>query len=292
MISKLNKTGDPQNRKLFVVPPHAGRSGSIANKLIDTAVNNNRYVYSFELLPATQETKRTSIYDLVEAIDSYMDEPMDMVGICQGGWLSAIYTALYPEKVKKLALMAAPIDVKADPLNKITMFCELYPYEYFEFIVNIHDGFQPGAVQWFNFAFVSPPEVFIKRHLDMFNAIINNDQKQIDKLNRNNDWYDKPQDLAGTWFLEAVDNIFINNRLKSNTMVLNNYKVDLTNINHDLYLYAGEDDEITSPEQLFNIQNIVQSDNINKFLLPQCGHTRVFTGNKELELFNDTFVKH
>jgi poly(3-hydroxyalkanoate) synthetase len=73
-------------------------------------------------------------------------------------------------------------------------------------------------------------------------------------------------------------------------MIINDEIVDLTNIKHPLYLYAGKDDEITSSQQLFDISKYVSSTIINKYLLPNCGHTRVFTGNLELELFKNTFL--
>ena len=35
---------------------------------------------------------------------------MNLIGDCQGGWLAAIYAALYPERVNTLTLAGAPID--------------------------------------------------------------------------------------------------------------------------------------------------------------------------------------
>lgn len=277
----------------FVVPPHAGRHGNVSQRLIDTCVNNNFSTFAFELFPAEQDTKNTSISDLVSFLDNcidYIGEKVDIVGICQGGWLSAIYTSLFNQKVNKLALMAAPIDTQIDQENIITFFCNLIPIEFFRLVVMSNGGIQPGLIQWLNFSMVSPFEVFIGRHLRMFYAILLNDEKTIKKFERNNSWYDSPQDLAGEWYLEAVDNIFKRNRLVHGDMEILGQLVKLENINQPLFLYAGEDDEITSIDQLFSIENYVSSEHIEKYTFPNCGHTKVFTGSKELAKFEETFL--
>lgn len=293
-VFKLNQFGNKNNTPLFVVPPHAGRHGNVTQKLIDKCVENERCVYAFELMPADYTTRNTSIHDLVmslkKCIDLIGDKPVDVVGVCQGGWLCVILTALNPDRISKLALMAAPIDVKADPNNQITKFCERVPYEWFEYVVKIHSGIQPGVMQWLSFAMSSPVEVFFGRHMKKFFAILNNDQKLLDKLNMVDEWYDSPQDLAGVWFLEAIHELFIYNKLIKSEMVVNNKIVELSKISCPLYLYAGGDDEITSYEQLYSIKDYVLSERIYSVLLPDCGHTRVFTGKSELETFRTSFL--
>ena len=39
---------------------------------------------------------------------------LNLLGYCMGGTMSAMYTALYPEQVRNLILMAAPIDFSGD----------------------------------------------------------------------------------------------------------------------------------------------------------------------------------
>jgi pimeloyl-ACP methyl ester carboxylesterase len=35
--------------------------------------------------------------------------PVDLIGLCQGGWLSLVYAARFPGKVRRLVLAGAPI---------------------------------------------------------------------------------------------------------------------------------------------------------------------------------------
>ena len=46
---------------------------------------------------------------LVDELGGYVD----LIGLCQGGWLALTYAALFPLKVRKLVLAGAPIDVAA-----------------------------------------------------------------------------------------------------------------------------------------------------------------------------------
>jgi pimeloyl-ACP methyl ester carboxylesterase len=39
--------------------------------------------------------------------------PVDLIGLCQGGWLVLVYAARFPEKVRRLVLVGAPIDTAA-----------------------------------------------------------------------------------------------------------------------------------------------------------------------------------
>ena len=46
---------------------------------------------------------------LVDELGGYVD----LIGLCQGGWLALTYAARFPLKVRKLVLAGAPIDVAA-----------------------------------------------------------------------------------------------------------------------------------------------------------------------------------
>src|SRR6202022_584988 len=38
---------------------------------------------------------------------------VDLVGLCQGGWLSLVYAGRFPAKVRKLVMAGAPVDIAA-----------------------------------------------------------------------------------------------------------------------------------------------------------------------------------
>ena len=48
--------------------------------------------------------------DLNVAVDQ-LGPPVDLIGLCQGGWLALVYAARFPTKVRRLVLVGAPIDI-------------------------------------------------------------------------------------------------------------------------------------------------------------------------------------
>lgn len=133
---------------IIIIPPYAGRHGNVAQNLINRC-KNYADTYVMELKSATIETKDTSITDLINIIDIiYEYAPgANLIGVCQGAWLSAIYAALYPEKVKTYTNFAGPINTKTGKENKIEKYCEITNIDIHKFVVNSHYGIQPGYMQ-------------------------------------------------------------------------------------------------------------------------------------------------
>ena len=50
--------------------------------------------------------------EIVVAIDD-LGGRVDLVGLCQGGWVAAMVAARFPEKVNSLVLAGSPIDTDA-----------------------------------------------------------------------------------------------------------------------------------------------------------------------------------
>jgi len=292
-VYSLHKFSEGRGTPVLVTPPFAGRGGGIAQRMIEWCVAEGKTVYAYELKSATQETKGTSVKDLINIIDrcqQYIGQNIDLIGLCQGGWVSTIYTALHPQNVNKLAILAAPINTKTDPDNVIEKYMQtpgILPYH--KNLVAMNNGIQSGMLQWFAFSMVKPSYVYYERWVDLFCLMISQDTKGLEKWNKNNTWHDSPQDLAGTWFLECLEHHFLNNELYNGEWIIGGKRVDMSNITCPCYMFAGEDDEITGINQVFDMRNKVGVENSTCVLLPNAGHTRVFTGKKELDIFRDVF---
>ena len=58
---------------------------------------------------ATPETRYFSIHNFLADLNVAVDElgpPVDLIGLCQGGWLALVYAARFPKKVRRLVLSA------------------------------------------------------------------------------------------------------------------------------------------------------------------------------------------
>jgi poly(3-hydroxyalkanoate) synthetase len=63
---------------------------------------------------ATMEMRLLGIDDYLADLNVLVDQlggTVDLVGLCQDGWLSLLYAARFPAKVRKLVLAGAPIDI-------------------------------------------------------------------------------------------------------------------------------------------------------------------------------------
>src|SRR5438552_15053375 len=64
---------------------------------------------------------------------------VDLIGLCQGGWLSLVYAARFPSKVRKLVIAGAPVDIAARE-SRLSAVAEATPLIMFQSLVDHGDG--------------------------------------------------------------------------------------------------------------------------------------------------------
>ncbi len=81
---------------------------------------------------ATPETRYFTIDNYLADLNVAVDElgpPVDLVGLCQGGWLALVYAARFPNKVRRLVLVGAPIDIAAAE-SQLSHFVADMPFDH------------------------------------------------------------------------------------------------------------------------------------------------------------------
>jgi pimeloyl-ACP methyl ester carboxylesterase len=76
--------------------------------------------------------------DLNVAVDE-IGAPVDLIGLCQGGWMALTYAARFPHKVRRLVLAGAPVDIGAGQSNLSQMTIQV-PLAAFEEFVGSQGG--------------------------------------------------------------------------------------------------------------------------------------------------------
>lgn len=96
-------------------------------------------------------------------------------------------------------------------------------------------------------------------------------------------WYENPIDLPGRWYLQAVEQLFKENRLAKGQFVGLGKTLSLGDIHCPVTLLAGESDDITTSEQVFNADQYLgtPASDIVKLLAPG-GHIGLFMGSRTL----------
>src|ERR1700694_2254013 len=107
---------------VLIDPPYAGHSSSIVDyakgqSLVETLrAAGHDHVLVMDWKGATTEMKDYDIDSYLAEINVVVDDlraPVHLVGLCQGGWMSAMYASRFPGKVRSLVLAGAPIDTNA-----------------------------------------------------------------------------------------------------------------------------------------------------------------------------------
>src|SRR5207244_3480447 len=159
--------------------------------------------------------------DLNVAVDE-AGAPVDLIGLCQGGWLSLVYAARFPEKVRRLVLAGAPVDVSVD--SGLARLVGSAPQVAFEKIVESGGGIVKGAHILRFWSRASDTALVLQRSLSPEAAA---DQELNERFVR---WHDETVDLPGTYYLQVVHWIYRENRIANGTFVALGRTVDLRDV--------------------------------------------------------------
>lgn len=281
------RTGPP----LLIVPPQAGHHSSIADyapeqSLVQTCLKETTLpVYVIEWKPSTPTRQHETIDDLVLQLRLCVHdagEPVILIGLCQGGWLSAIYAALYPQDVEALMLAAAPIDFAAGG-GKLQDVVQTMPIDFYRWLVTMGFGNMMGDLMLMGWKVMNPYERFVS---DFINLWVNvRDDKYLERSKQFQTWYEYTQNISGKWYLQAVDKLFKKNLLIDRKLRVLKRMVDLGTIACPVAMLAGEKDDITIVPQLFNMSSHIATppEDIFQTVVEDAGHISVFMGRTALK---------
>jgi poly(3-hydroxyalkanoate) synthetase len=253
---------------------------SLVAALCDAGVTN---LFVTDWQSASADMRFLGIDDYVADLNVLVDEigaPVDLIGLCQGGWMALVYAARFPGKVRKLVLAAAPVDTKAAP-SVLSMLADSTAIEVFREVVRLGDGlvignkvlklWGPGAVEAEEIR-----QLLQSKEPDGSSAFI-----PLEAAFR--DWYAWTVDLPGPYFLETVEKLYKRNEIAAGTFEALGKPIDLKKIKVPLFLLAARDDELVTPPQLFAVERLVGTPphEIRK-LTANCRHLGLFMGKRIL----------
>ncbi len=173
--------------------------------------------------------------DLNVAIDD-LGGRVALVGLCQGGWLAALYAARFPAKVARLALAGAPLDLKAGA-SDITRALALSPPA----LISAAVAMLGGRV------FASSRLVGADTDYDAASAL----QGEPDAALREKfaQWRARTLTLPGRFFLETTEWLFRENRLAENRFPALGRLCGLRDVIAPARLLAAREDQVVALSQ-------------------------------------------
>jgi poly(3-hydroxyalkanoate) synthetase len=213
----------------------------------------------------------------------------DLVGLCQGGWLSLVYAARFPAKVRKLVMAGAPVDTSARP-SKLSAMAAATPLAVFQALVNSGNGRLIGrdaAKLWRTDNF---DEDAVCCALQTMKSISSSEFSGL--LGAFNKWNSWTLDVPGTYYLEVIEKLYKRNELASGSFIALGQKVDLSRLRLPMYLLAGSADEVVTPEQLLALERLAGTRPEHlRHDVAECNHLALFMGKKTLEQYWPTIAR-
>jgi poly(3-hydroxyalkanoate) synthetase len=213
--------------------------------------------------------------DLAVAIQD-LGRPVRLIGLCQGGWLSLMFAARFPEAVDCIVLAGSPIDLDAAASGIVQATRATAP-EFFQDLIRSGDGLMQGPrmLQCWGMAELSPSEV---------GQILQIGRRPPDDLVARFDcWNRWAVNLPGTYYLQVVEQLFRRNELARGEFRALGRVLDLEAVRRPLYLLAGCDDDVTPAAQVLSARHLVGTPaGQMRASVTRCGHLSLFMGARTL----------
>ncbi len=197
---------------------------------------------------------------------------LNILGVCQGGTFSLIYTALNQDKVKNLVTMVTPVDFSSDDgllfkwgkdLN-VDRMVEAY-------------GVIPGDFMNTGFLTLKPISLMVNKYIDLINDV--DDMDALSNFMRMEKWIFDSPGQAGYTFREFTNSFFRDNLLVKGKYTLDGKKVDLKNITCPVLNLIAERDHQVPNNASLPLADHVGSKDVTTRVFPT-GHIGLFVSGR------------
>ena len=242
----------------LVDAPYAGHTSTIADyakgqSSVETLqAGGLRRVLVTDWKSATDENKNFDIDSYLARINAYVDDlggKVNLVGLCQGGWMAGMFAARYPEKAACFVAAGSPLDADAGD-GFIKDIAKEQPMSFFEELVEMGGGLMRGKFMLAGWKAMHPEVHYLKNYIDLYEHVEDPEFVKRDEFAR---WYEHPLDLPGRGTCRPSNT---SSRIMSSARATSwcGRKIGLHDIVCPTYLLAGESDDITPYPQVFEAE--------------------------------------
>ncbi len=217
-------------------------------------------------------------------IDGYMNDCVDflrtkhkvdninLLGVCQGGTFSVIYSALYPEKIKNLVTMVTPVDFDTEDglLNVWSKKMDID--EMVDSYGNISGDFMN-----FGYLMLKPFQLNVEKYYNFIKQT--KDIKDIKNFMRMEKWIFDSPDQAGETFRKFLKDLYQENKLVKGVFELGGKKVNLKNIKMPILTVYAEQDHLVPPASTKPLNELVGSED-KTMISFKGGHIGIYVSSR------------
>lgn len=199
---------------------------------------------------------------------------LNLLGYCMGGTMSAMYTALFPEQIRNLILMAAPIDFSGDE-----SLLNVWTNERYFDVDGLVDAFGncPGSFLQTTFQMMKPVQNYYEKYVT-FAENMDKDEflKNFFAMEH---WSNDNIPVAGETFREFVKMLYQRNMLVRGEMHLNDVPIDLKRITCPVLMLTADQDHLVSPSSTLALRQHVSSKIVHDMKI-NAGHIGLAVSSK------------
>jgi polyhydroxyalkanoate synthase subunit PhaC len=184
-----------------------------------------------------------------------------------------MYASLFPEHLKNLILMTAPVEFPEGEMGLYSLFTSekyMNPGLLADAFGNI-----PGDLIDTGNRMLKPVTNYVGTYVNMWERIF--EEKPMETWLAMNKWVNDGPPFPGAAFRQWITEFYQQNKLARGEMVLRGRRIDLSNIRVPLLNIAGKKDHICTLPQAEATMNLVGSEDKEFFVL-DAGHVGLMTG--------------
>lgn len=290
----LHRYGDPSNPPLLIVYSLVNRPAildlSPERSVVARLIAGGFCVYLLAWHPPGAARRYLGLADYIlgdiaDAVDwvtGRHERCPHLLGICQGGVLALCHAALAPDRIRSLVTLATPIDT-ASTDDRLAQLARSVDFDSLVAATGNVTGQGLATV----FASLKPFALGPQRYGGLA-ALAKADDAALEAFMRMERWmYDGP-DLAGRAFAEFAREIYQNNALMHDTLVLDGQSVRLAAIDAPVFNAWAEHDHLVPPAAAQPLSACIDSD-CECHSVPG-GHLGLFIGGRAHKQLYPTLI--
>ena len=229
-------------------------------------------------------------------INWYMDECVDyirkesgkdqinLLGVCQGGTFSTIYTALHQEKIKNLVTMVVPIDFSTND----GMLFLWSRYMNIDSLIDAYDGVVPGDVMNVAYLILKALTLTLDKYIGMTDKMA--DPEYLANFIRMEKWVFDSPDQVGATLSQFIKDLYQDNKLVKGELELGGKKVNLKNITIPVLCTCAEYDHLVPLSASRPLMDAIGSTD-KQFLSFKTGHIGMYVSSKSQKDISPNIVE-
>jgi polyhydroxyalkanoate synthase len=204
--------------------------------------------------------------------DAHGLDRINLLGICQGGTFSLLYTALHPQKVQNLVTMVTPVDFKT-PDNLLSAWVQDIDVD----LMIDTMGNVPGELLNWTFLSLKPFSLTGQKYVNMVDLL--DDADKVKNFLRMEQWIFDSPDQAGETFRQFIKDFYQKNGLLKGGVQIGGRPIDLKQITCPLLNIYAQQDHLVPPDASRALDGLTGTDDYTELAFPG-GHIGIYVSGK------------